>query len=347
MRAFVVKKPFEYGLENVPMPVCAYDGVVVKVLAAAICHSDLDIIEGRRKFSVRFPNTTGHEFTGVVVEKGAGVRHVRVGDHVVCECIVWCGVCPSCRRGMTSACEGDLSELGTMEPGGFAEYAAVPGRLVHPATGLTVEEAALMEPAGNGCHAAESAGILTGDRVAVIGPGPIGILAMQFANIYQPSQLIMVGTRDPRLEFARRLGATHTVNINKTDAAQAVMEITGGQGCDRVINCATTDASCALALKIAGRNSVIAMEGVSGSGQTLPVTMDDFNKPISIVGVNGVYSRHYEQSMALVREKRVDVKSLITHRFPLEQMDEALRTMKEKRDEVMKILIFPNGEIRK
>ena len=342
MKAFVIKKALEYGLEERPRPACAYDGVVIKVLAAALCHSDLDIIEGRRKHFVRFPNTLGHEFAGEVVETGEGVKHVKAGDHVVCECIVWCGTCVSCRRGLTSICE-NCTELGTMEPGGFAEYAAVPGRLVHPADGLTIEEAALIEPAGNGLHAAEKAGIQPGDKVAIIGPGPIGLLAMQFAATYHPSQLIMIGTRRARLAFAEKLGATHTVNIREADAIEAVMDITGGHGADQIINCATTDSAFELSLKIAARNATIAVEGLSSSGKPQSVLMDDFNKPISIVGVCGVQSRQYEKAIALVRGKCVDVMSLVTHRFPLEMMEQALRAMKEKRDEVMKILILPHG----
>jgi len=342
MKAFVVKKPFEYGLEDVPAPVCAYDGVVVKVVAAAICHSDLDVMEGRRKHQVRLPNTIGHEFTGVVTERGAGVSHVNTGDHVVCECIIWCGVCKFCRRGLTSLCL-NFNELGTMEPGAFAEYVAIPGRLVHPADGISTEEAALIEPAGNGYHAAEKAGIMPGDDVVIIGPGPIGLLAMQFAATYNPDRLIMIGTRDSRLELARRLGATHTVNVKETDPVQSVMELTGGLGADKIINCATTDSSFETAMKIVAKDAVIVMEGLSGSGKTVPVLMDDFIvKPFSIISATGVHSRQYMSTMALVREGKINLRSLITHRFALDQMDEAMITMKEKRNEVIKVLINNN-----
>jgi len=341
MRAFVVNKPFDYGLKDVPMPVCAYDGVVVKVQAAAICHSDLDVLEGRRKHQVRFPNIIGHEFTGVISEVGEGVRHVKVGDQVVCECIIWCGTCRFCRQGLTSLCE-NFNELGTMEPGAFAEYIAVPGRLVHPAVGLTVEEAALIEPAGNGCHAAEKAGITTGDYVAVIGPGPIGLLAMQFAASYNPGKLIIIGTRDSRLERAKQLGATHVINICKGDAVQNVMELTGGKGVDRIINCATTDASFETAMAIAAKNSVIVMEGLSGSGKPVPILMDDFIvKTFSIIPATGVHTRQYLATMEMVRSGKVNVSALVTHRFGLDQMDEALAVMKNKRDEVIKVLIMP------
>ena len=343
MKAFVVKEPFNYCLEDIPVPVCTYDGVVVRVLAAALCHSDLDILEGRRRHQVRFPNVCGHEFTGTVVEKGSGIKHVNLGDHVVCECIIWCGICRNCRRGYTSLCD-NFNELGTMENGGFAEYVALPGRLTHRAEGLTVEEAALMEPAGNGFHAVEKAGILPGDNVLILGPGPIGLFAMQFASLYNPARLIVAGTRDARLSFAKRLGATHTVNVKTTDAVREILDITHGAGADRIINCATSDSSFMLSMAAAGKNSVIVMEGLSGSGKPLPVLMDDFIvRTVSVIPATGVHTRQYMSTMDMVRAKKINVEALITHRFPLDQMNEALHTMKEKRDEAMKILIYPNG----
>jgi threonine dehydrogenase-like Zn-dependent dehydrogenase len=341
LKAYVVNKPFEHGLKNVPMPVCNYDGVVVKVLAVALCHSDLDVLEGRRKHQVKFPNTIGHEFTGEVVEKGGGVNHVNVGDHVVCECIIWCGTCKFCRLGMTSLCD-NFSELGTMESGAFAEYVAIPGRLTHIASGLSIEQAALIEPAGNGCHAAEQAGILPGDNVVIIGPGPIGILAMQFAATYNPEKLIMIGTRDSRLERARQFGATHTINIRNTDSIETMIKLTNGKGADRIINCATTDSSFETAMKIAGKNAIIVMEGLSGSDKAIPILMDDFIvKTFSVVPACGVHTRQYMKTMALVRDGKINVTDLITHRFTLDEMDKVLQTAKEN-DSVMKIVVYPN-----
>ena len=251
------------------------------------------------------------------------------------------GVCRSCRRGLTSLCD-NFNELGTMEPGGFAEFAAVPKHLVHPAFGLETDEAAMVEPAGNGCQAAEKAYIQPGDRVAVIGPGPIGLLAMQFAALYHPSVLISLGTRDNRLECAKKLGATHTVNVKETDAAEEVMQITSGLGVDQVINCATTDASFELATKIAGKNSTIVMEGLSGTGNTVPIRMDDFvTGPTAIAGASGVHTRQYDVVIDMIRAGRIDVKTLATHRFPLEEIETALDYMRNRRDEVIKIILRP------
>jgi len=165
---------------------------------------------------------------------------------------------------------------------------------------------------------------------------------MQFAALYHPSKLIVIGTRNGRLDFARKLGATHTVNIRETEPVDAVMDITGGHGADRIINCATTDSAFELALNITAKNAVIVAEGLSGSGNTLPIRMDDFIKPISIVGVCGVLSGQFNKCINFVRDKRVDIQSLITHRFPLTRIGEALRVMHEERDAAMKVMLFPH-----
>jgi len=246
--------------------------------------------------------------------------------------------------GLTSLCE-NFSELGTMEPGAFAEYTAVPGRLVHRADGITTEEAALIEPAGNGFHAAEKAGILPGDNVVVIGPGPIGNLAMQCAALYHPGELIVVGTRDSRLALAKKLGASHTINITNQNAAESIMEITKNRGADRIINCATTDSSFELAMKVANKNSTIVMEGLSGSGKPLQILMDDFIiKTVSVVPATGVHTKQFLNVMALVREKKINPGALVTHKYPLIKIDEALRKYRENRDEVMKILLYPDNK---
>ncbi|MCL2741443.1 MAG: alcohol dehydrogenase catalytic domain-containing protein, partial [Oscillospiraceae bacterium] len=289
MKAFVAYGQGRCGLTDMPKPSPMEGEVLVKVGAASICHSDLDIIDGRRTHSVRLPVVLGHEFAGVVDSVGPGVVGLEAGARVACECIVWCGACRACRNGETSCCES-FDELGTMRDGGFAEYAAVPARLAHRVHSLGDDEASNMEPAGNGFHAALKASIREGDAVAVIGPGPIGLYAMQFAAAYRPGALIMVGTRADRLEAAKELGATHTV-LAGDDAYGRVMGITGGKGVDRVIQCATTGEAVTLALRVMGPNSILAMEGYGGGG-TVGMDMDEFiRKPMQVRGVSGVSHR--------------------------------------------------------
>jgi len=340
LKAFMVYEPHRFGLVEAPMPMIADDEVLVKVRAAAICHSDLDIIEGRRRHSLKLPVITGHEFSGEIAELGKNVTGLSVGLKVACECIVWCGSCRACLNGETSCCE-NFDELGTMRSGGFAEYTAVPAKMVHPIKNLSFEEASNIEPAGNGCHCAQAAEIRNGDTVVVIGPGPIGLYAMQFAKLYSPGKLIMAGTRENRLAVAKELGATHTVNIRECDPYEIIMKITGGKGADRVLQCATTDDAMTLGLRLLNTNSVMAIEGY-GDDEPIQLRFSEFvKKPMCIKGVSGVTEENYIATIRVAEEGKIQFKPIITHTFSLDDMEKALETMTDKSQNAIKIVIKP------
>ncbi|MCL2813683.1 MAG: alcohol dehydrogenase catalytic domain-containing protein [Oscillospiraceae bacterium] len=340
MKAYMVKRAGECELCEIPVPEIKAGEALVKVKAASICHSDLDIIEGRRVHSIKLPVVLGHEFAGVVEETGSGVTGLAKGQKVACECIVWCGECRTCRNGETSCCK-NFDELGTMRNGGFAEYAAVPAKMLHPVNNLTFEEASNMEPAGNGCHAAQAASIREGDIVVVVGPGPIGLYAMQFASLYNPEKLIMVGTRENRLEAARKLGATHAININECDAHKTVMELTKGKGADRVLQCATTDEAVRFAFGVMGSNSVLAIEGY-GKGEPIPVDFGDFiKKPMTITGVSGVAHQNFIDAVAAAEAGKIKFEPVITHRFTLDEIEKGFAAARDRSKNAIKIVIFP------
>ena len=338
MKAYRIHGPKNCGLREVPVPGIAPDEALVKIKAASICHSDLDIIDGKRLHSIKFPVTMGHEFSGVIEKLGSGISGLREGQAVACECIIWCGKCRTCKNGDTSCCE-NFDELGTMSDGGFAEYAAVPARMLHPFGNLTFEQAANLEPAGNGCHAAEAAQIRKGDTVVVVGPGPIGLYAMQFAALYAPERLIMVGTRENRLEAAKKAGATHTVNINECDAYEKVMELTGGRGADRVLQCATTDEAVSFALSILGKNSVLAIEGY-GKGDPIPLDFGEFiKKPMCILGVSGVTHQNFADALAAAEAGKIAFDPVITHSFPLGDIEKGFELARDRTQNAIKIAV--------
>ena len=340
MKAYKAIKAGQCELCELPMPEIKTDEVLVKVKAAAICHSDLDIIDGRRVHSIKLPVVLGHEFAGVIEEIGSGVSGLEKGQNVACECIIWCGGCRSCKNGETSCCE-NFSELGTIRDGGFAEYAAVPARMVHPFKNLSYEEASNIEPAGNGCHVAQAANIRRSDSVVVIGPGPIGLYAMQFAGLYGPEKLIMVGTRDSRLEAAKKLGATHTININELEPYDAIMALTGGRGADRVLQCATTDEAVRLAVGIMGNSSVLALEGY-GKGEPIAVDFREFiKKPMTITGVSGVTHQNFIDAVAAAESGKIKFEPVITHRYALGDIEKAFQLVRDKSANAIKIVILP------
>jgi threonine dehydrogenase-like Zn-dependent dehydrogenase len=228
-----------------------------------------------------------------------------------------------------------------MRNGGFAEFAAVPAHMIHAVSKITFEEASNIEPAGNGCHAAQAASIRKGDTVAVIGPGPIGLYAMQFALLYEPEKLIMVGTRENRLEAARKLGATHTININGSDPYEEIMNLTNGRGADRVLQCATTDDAVKLAFKIMGNNSVLAIEGY-GKGDPISVDFGDFiKKPMTILGVSGVTHQNFTDAIKAAESGKIKFEPIITHKFKLDEIEEAFKVARDRSKDAIKIVVLP------
>lgn len=341
MKAFVVYEAGKFGLTEMPVPVIKDNEVLVRVGAASICHSDFDIIEGRRTSFVKFPVVLGHEFAGTVEKVGKTVACVKPGDKVACECGILCGVCRNCRLGFIAPCQ-NYNELGTMENGGFAEYAAVPAEMVHRFDKITMEAASNVEPAGNAYHAVERAEILTGDKVAVIGPGPIGLYALQIARLKSPEMLIMVGTRDDRLGVASELGATEIINIRKTDPFKRIMEITENKGVDRVIQCATTKDAMELGLGILGHNSRMVIEGVSESEEKTGINFNDFiGKYMTITGAAGAGRRHFINTLKLMELGLINTERVITHKIPLDKIEDGLELLKSRKDGAIKVAINP------
>lgn len=340
MKAFIVHEANKYELVDIPMPTIKKDEVLIRVKAAALCHSDLDIMDGLRVHAIKLPVVLGHEFCGVIEELGCDVVGLEKGCLVACECIVWCGTCRFCLQGETSVCE-NFDEIGTCRNGGFAEFVAVPARIVHPIENLGFDETANIEAAGNGYHAAQNTQINEGDSVVVIGPGPIGLYTMQFAAMYNPSKLIMVGTKNNRLNIAKELGATHVINIHEQDAHDEIMRLTEGKGVDRVIQCAPTANALKLGLKILGKGAIMAIEG--HVGQPVPVNFGMFlETPVkAIVGVCGVTHQNYIDTIALAEAGKVNFSDIITHKFDLVDILEAIDLMRNKEAGAIKIVINP------
>jgi len=340
MKAYIAYAPHHGGLVDIPEPELAPDEALIRVEAASVCHSDLDIMDGHRVHLLRMPVVLGHEFAGRAAKLGRDVRGIDIGQRYCCEGIVWCGNCRFCRWGDTSACE-NYNELGCTKNGGFAEFCAVPAHMLHPIHNLSADEASNIEPAGNGYHAAKSSDIREGHSVVVIGPGPIGLYALQFAALYKPEKLIMAGTREERLAAARALGATHTVNIRECEAYEAIMDITSGKGADRVIQCATTASAVELGLRVMGKNARLAIEG--HVSMDIPVNFGAFiEKPLdAIVGVCGVTHQNYIDVIALAEAGKVNFGPIITHRFALGAIGEVFQMMRDKAPGLIKAVLHP------
>lgn len=338
MKALYATGPRQYGLTERPLPVCGPDDALVKVLRAGLCHTDANIREGTAGH-VRYPFIPGHEFGGVVADCGRDAWNVAVGDRVAVHHAISCGRCLACRRGDTMSCE-NYSELGATRDGGFAEYCVVPARhLYHLPQHVTVDEGALLEPLANAVSATGRAGLALGERVVVIGPGPIGLLVLQVARLAHPSVLALVGTRDERLAFGARLGATHTVNSARPDAVAQLDAILGGKGADAVIVCAGTRTALELAMELVGFRGRIVMEATLGPEETVAVRPSQLleRQGASLLGVNGWVTAEYVRALELLSRGLVDVKPLITHRLPLTEWEAAFDLITRRKSEAIKV----------
>lgn len=341
MKALLLSEPNHMELVERPVPSIGPDEALIKVAAAAICHTDVSSIAGRNA-NVRMPLVLGHEFSGTVTECGPAVHYIKPGDRVAVPGILACFQCRNCWRGLTTLCL-HYDELGARRDGGFQEYVAVPARVLIPiADGFSLESAALAEPAANAFSVVERAKIQPGEDVVIVGPGAIGLLVLQFARLRHPRSLILVGTRDERLAVGAKLGATHTVNVRRRDPVQAVREITGGKMADVVVQAAGALDAMHLAVSLRGEGCRVCIEGTLGSLDTLNVLADDFVvSALRIIGVRGWNQWDFVRALEAMQAGLIDPGAVITHRFPLTEWQAAFETSNVRKNESLRVLLVP------
>lgn len=329
---------------------------MLRVRAAGVCGSDLHIYHDT--FVNRPPVVLGHEFSGEVVELGPGVENLSVGETVVVEPHNGsCGWCRVCREGMAHLCPSK-SSYGYLSDGGFAEYAAVSASLCHRIPeGLSLEEAAVAEPAAVALTAVTGC-VAPGDLVFVVGAGPVGLLSLQAVKAQGAARAGIVGLeRDEAVRFpiARCLGADLTVNAEKRAANEAFEELARGPmspregrqgslwrgGADLVIEASGSPAGAAYALRLARTAGTVVAVGLTG-GKCVDIDWDD--AVMKAVKLRFSYSSCYkswEAALRLIAVGRMKVKPLITHVFPLECWKEAFKVVEE--GHAVKALLLPGA----
>src|SRR6266540_5905772 len=251
MKAWVLGDPEQLLLLEKPVPIPARAEVLIRIDAVAICTTDLEIIHGGSPASIggglpfNKNFTPGHEYMGTVAALGPDVDEFAIGERVSVEIHAGCGQCKRCRQGMYTSClsygrpdKGHRAN-GFTTDGGFAEYAVNHiNTLARVPDTMSDAEATLVVTAGTSMYGlTELGGLVAGESVVVIGPGPIGLLAVAVAKALGASPVILTGTRNSRLSIGRELGADRVININDEDAVDVVKQLTGGIGADYVIEC--------------------------------------------------------------------------------------------------------------
>lgn len=317
--------------------------VLVKVKATSICGTDIHIYNwdpwaaGR----IKPPMIFGHEFSGEVVEIGAQVEHIAVGDRVSAETHIPCGGCFQCRIGKMHICQ-HLEILGVDRDGCFAEYIAVPEICcINNGAELPWDVASVQEPLGNATYCV-SEGRVAGKSVAILGDGPIGIFATGVARAYGATTLIVTGMQPYRLDLMRRFHPDHVINIAQTNPREAIREITRGEGVDVVLEMSGAEAALHDGLAVVKRGGTFIAFGIPSRPVHLDLAEEMIFKGIRVQAINGrkMFETWYEVAN-LLNAGRIDVRPVMTHTFPLGEIDDAMALLNAPEIRAGKIVLKP------
>ncbi len=359
MKAWVLKSPNELELKTKAIPTPGYSEVLVKIDAVAICATDLDVIsygppaliEGEKPFNKEF--TPGHEYMGTVVALGPSVDEFKIGDRVTVEIHSGCGQCKRCRMGMYTSCHNYGLNYGKKNKGhrangftsdgGFKQYAINHiNTLIKVPDDMTDEEATLVVTAGTTMYGlTELGGLVAGESLVVIGPGPIGLLGVAVAKALGAYPVILIGTRNDRLEIGKKLGADFALNVNEeNDIVNSVKSLVGDLGVDYVVECAGTEKALDDAIMMTNRGGKICLAAFPHDPIKVNIPHMVINN-IYIYGIRGEGKSATHRAMAFMKQKRFNAKLVHTHTFKMNELPTALKYARERIDGAIKVVIKP------
>ena len=328
MRALVKAKP-ERGiwLEDIDKPTIGHNDVLIKIRKTAICGTDIHIYQWDEWASNTIPVSlaVGHEFCGEVVECGVEVRGFNIGDRVSAEGHVTCGVCRNCRAGRRHLCMNTVG-IGVNRAGAFAEYISVPAFNVFKLPGAISDEmASILDPLGNATHTALSFD-LVGEDILITGAGPIGIMAVAIAKYAGARHIVITDIIDYRLELARKMGATVALNVTDGSLDQTMQDLGMEEGFDVGMEMSGNASAFRDMLRTMHHGGKIALLGIPPEEMAI-----DWNQVIfKGLVIKGVYGREMFETwykMSSMLQSGLNIAPIITHRFPLEDYEQAFQLM--------------------
>jgi len=344
MKAAVLHGVNDVRVQEMPRPeLVAPDYCVVKIDACGICGSDVHFFRHMKigHFVVESPLILGHESAGTIVEVGAEVKSLKVGDRVAIEPGWTCRKCEFCKSGRYNLCKDVVFLAAPPYHGAFAEYLAWPADFLFKVPeGVSQEEAAMVEPFSVGLHAARRAGVRGGDWVLVSGSGPIGLCALQAAKANGATRVIVTDMVQSRLDAAAELGAALTVNLGNQNIREAVAHYTGGRGVDVVLECSGTIPAVIDAVEVVKTGGMVQLVGNFMAEMPQIPIQRMVERELSVSGLFR-YANCYPASLDMISSGVVNTRALITHRFSLDEVPEAMAWVDENKDKVVKAVVTP------
>lgn len=349
MRAAVMTGIQEVKMETRKIPDLSGNDILVKVLAVGVCGSDVHYFEKGRigDAIVDKPIILGHELSGEVVSTGENVKRLKIGDRVAIEPGVTCGHCDMCKEGRYNLCP-EVSFFATPPvDGAFCEYIKIREDFAFLIPDfLSYDEAAFVEPLSVGIHAANRSGLKPGSTVAIMGMGPVGLMAVIAAKEYGATKIIVSDMEPNRLEAAKKLGATDIINISKENANEVIAQLTDGIGVDIAWETAGNANALHSALKSLRRGGKLAIIGLPPL-EEIPFNVHTITGgEVDIIGIFR-YANTYPKGIGFLASGKYDVKNLITHKYLLEETQEALEQAMTNKSGSIKVMVYPNCQNQK
>ena len=349
MRAAVLFGPREFRMVEKPVPEPGEGEALVKVAMCGTCGTDLKIQE--HPFPGQPPYgefTPGHEWTGTVVKLGPGVDELAEGDRVAIEAHKGCGRCENCVIGRYTAClnSGNRAKghraVGITADGGFAEYVVHHiNALYRMPANVSWEDAVLVTTAGTGLYGLDVAGgFVAGESVVVIGPGPVGLMTVQLCKALGAGQVILTGTRDARLQLGTQLGADVVINSRDEDPVAAVKRVVGRTGADMVIESSGALEAPQQAVHMVRRAGRLLFLAFYPDNVTFDLGLAVQND-VTLFTSRGEGGGNVKRALSLAAQGKIRGRDLVTHHFPLDQINEGMRVVRERDGDPIKLVFVP------
>ncbi len=339
MKAVKLEEPRKIGLVEMDRPVPGPGEALIRIKAAGICGSDIGAFRGTNKL-VSYPRIIGHELAGIIEEIPAdNPKGLKVGDKVIVDPYLYCGKCYPCSIGRTNCCTS-LHVLGVHVNGGMQEYFCHPAdMLVKMPEDMSWTDAAMAEPLTISLHGIHRGGLKAGEYCAIIGAGPIGLLAGMIAEAYG-AHAILLDLVQERLDFAKSVGIEYVINSGKEDAEERIREITGGVMAQQVMECSGANAAVRSTLDLVSNAGRITLTGWPPKETPIP-TDAITRKEVDIRGAR-TSAGEFEEAIDLIYTKKVDVAKILTKTITLDEAPETVVDIEKNPGNYMKVVVEMN-----
>ena len=336
MKAVKLETPRNIALVELEKPVPGPGEALIRIKTAGICGSDIGAFRGTNSL-VSYPRIIGHELAGLIESiPEDNPKGFKVGDKVIVDPYLYCGDCYPCSIGRTNCCTS-LKVLGVHVDGGMAEYFCHPANmLVKMPDDMSWTDAAMAEPLTISLHGIHRGGLKAGEYCAIIGAGPIGLLAAMIAQAYD-AHAILIDLVQERLDFAKQLGVEYVINSGNEDAEARVREITGGNMAQQVMECSGANAAVLSTLNLVSNAGRITLTGWPKHETPIPTDVIT-KKEVDIRGAR-TSAGEFEEAIELIYTRKVDVQKILTKTISMEEAPETIIDIEKNPGSYMKVVV--------